>query len=370
MKIVFTGGGTGGHFYPLMAVAESVLDLCKKEKLIDPKLYYFSSDVINPRELYNRNIIYSFIPSGKKRNYFSFLNFLDLFKVFFGIIIAFMKLLKLYPDVVFSKGGYDSLPTCIAAWLLKIPIIMHESDSVPGRTNLFMARFSDRIAVSFKEAVSYFDIKKTAWTGQPIIKRYLPQDGWIKNNPPIRANILISGGSQGSQRINDFILNNLEYLCGKYNLVHQTGELNIEDVKSRASVILGNYSGDTYLPVGSMDFSKVYPYIDLVIARAGSSLFEYAAWNIPSILIPLPESANNHQYQNASIAMKYGFSDVILEENMNSSILIEKIKNILDYSNNVNSLYDKMKNASKSFAKLNASETIAREIVRISLRIK
>lgn len=370
MKIVFTGGGTGGHFYPLLAVAERVIDIAEEQKLLKPKLYYFSSDVISPEELYKRNIVFSKVPSGKLRNYFSLSNLTDPFLVIFGTLLAFAKLLKIYPDVIFSKGGYDSLPTCLAGWLLRIPIVMHESDSVPGRTNILISKVADRVAVSFKEASVYFDKNKTAWTGQPIIKRYLPVDTWVKQNPPIRANILISGGSAGSQRINDYFLSNLEYIVSKYNVIHQAGENNLEDVKKRASVILHNYSSDTYLPVGSIDFARVYPYIDLVISRSGSSIFEYAAWGIPCILIPLPESANNHQYSNAEIARESGFAEIILEENLSNAVLLDKISSILENSNMNSSKYSKMKQAAQDFAKLNAANIIGKELIRISLKMK
>lgn len=369
MKIVFTGGGTGGHFYPLMAVAERVLEISKQEKLLMPKMYYFAEDVYSPKDLYDRGIVYTYISSGKRRNYFSLMNFVDPFKVVFGIFLAFFKLLKLYPDVIFSKGGYDALPTCIAGWLLRIPIVMHESDSIPGKTSRLIAKFADRIAVSYPDAAAYFDSNKTAYTGQPIISKYMPEEYWVKQRPPQRPNILISGGSQGSQRINEYILKNLEFLASKYNIIHQTGDDNIKEVKSRADIILGNYSTDTYLPIGKIDFARVYPYVDLVISRAGSSIFEYALWGIPTILIPLPESANNHQYFNAETARKQGFADVILEEGMSNAVLIQKLNNILDNSNIADSVYEKMSKSAVNFGKRNAANIIAKELVKISLRV-
>lgn len=304
MRIVFTGGGTGGHFYPLMAVAEDIKVLCVEDKLLQPQLYYFANNPISPNMLVERDIIYKYIPSGKMVGFFS--SIVAIFDLIIGFIMAFFKLLFIYPDVIFSKGGFDSLPTCLAGYILRIPIILHESDSIPGKANLFISRFAFRIAVSFNEAAPYFNSKKVAWTGQPIITKYLPRNDWKKKLPPERANILICGGSQGSQRLNDYILELLPTICSKYNIIHQAGENNLKDVKARADVILSNYENTNYVAYGNVDFSGIYPYTDIVISRSGSTIFEFAAWQLPSILVPLPESSKNHQYNNALICKNAG----------------------------------------------------------------
>ncbi|MDI9354754.1 MAG: glycosyltransferase [Cyanobium sp. MAG06] len=160
MRIVFTGGGTGGHFYPLMAVAEEIRAVCIEKKLLSPQLYYFAKNPMLPNMLVERDIVYKYIPSGKMSGVLGMITSMP--NLMLGTIMAFFKLLIIYPDVIFSKGGFDSMPTCIAGVILRIPIILHESDSVPGKANLFIARFATKIAVSFKEAGEYFDIKKTA----------------------------------------------------------------------------------------------------------------------------------------------------------------------------------------------------------------
>src|SRR3989344_5932004 len=149
MKIVFTGGGTGGHFYPIIAIAEEINTVVRERKLVNVRLYFFSNAPYDERALFENNIEFVRIRSGKWRRYFSLLNFFDLFKLSWGIAKSLIQLYLIYPDVVFSKGGYVSLPTVLAARVLGIPIVIHESDSRPGRTNLWAGKFAARIALSY-----------------------------------------------------------------------------------------------------------------------------------------------------------------------------------------------------------------------------
>ena len=368
MKIVFVGGGTAGHFYPLIAVAEKIKNIAIEAKLVEPDIYYFGEKNYNPSMLTEHNIKYRSVMSGKNRMYFSFKNILDFFKIFFGIIIAFFKLLWVYPDVIFSKGGYDSLPTCIAAFILRIPIVMHDSDAIPGRVSLFVSRFANRIALSYPSAIDYFSEKAKniiAVTGQPILEKYTPEKNFIKDfldkNLKERRNILIAGGSSGSVKINDAVLEILPELCSKYNVIHQTGQDNIDDIKVRSSVILENYNKNAYAPYASLDFSKVYSQIDLVISRAGSSMFEFAAWQIPSIIIPISPEVSRDQTKNAEETEKAEFIKVIAESNLSPHILLNEINSILE--NKI--LYSQMSLNAKKYANLDASKLIAKEIVNI-----
>ncbi len=168
MKIVFTGGGTGGHFYPIIAVVQKVNQIIDHENIVSSKLYYFSDGPYDKEMLFENGLLFEQVLSGKMRTYFSFLNFLDYFKVFFGVINATFKLFSIFPDVVFGKGGYASFPTIFAARMLGIPVIIHESDSAPGRVNLWAGKFAKKVAVSFIEASDFFSKDKIAWTGQPI----------------------------------------------------------------------------------------------------------------------------------------------------------------------------------------------------------
>jgi UDP-N-acetylglucosamine--N-acetylmuramyl-(pentapeptide) pyrophosphoryl-undecaprenol N-acetylglucosamine transferase len=362
MKIVYTGGGTSGHFYPLMAVSEKLKKISYEEKLLLPKEYYFASKNLDNNMLLSRNITYSYVPSGKKRLYFSLLNYLDVFKLFFGIVIAFFKLLFIYPDIIFSKGGYDSVPTCIAALILRIPIIMHDSDSIPGRASLLISKFADRVAVSYPESITYYsDKNKVAYVGQPILDKYTPEKNFTREiKIANRKNILIIGGSSGSVKINDTILSVLPELLSKYNIIHQTGADNYLDVKSRSEVILESYSLDAYAVYPSLDFSRIYREVDLAITRAGSTLFELAAWQIPSIVIPINEEVSRDQMRNADSFFRKGVSKVLNENNLTPNVLLNTIINTFEKEN-----YQKMLNACKNLDNKNGAEKIAKEIISI-----
>ncbi len=363
MKIVITGGGTGGHFYPLMAVAESVIENAYKQKLTQPKIYYFGSELYQAEMLWERGIVFESVPAGKMRTYFSIENFFDVFRMIAGFFVAFYKLFKIYPDVVFAKGGYDSLPTSLAAFLLRIPIMTHESDSVPGRVSVLVSKLATRVAVSYKESAKYMNSKHIAETGQPIIKKYLPEASFERvYKTSGRKNILIVGGSQGSTRINDSIFQILPELLAKYNLVHQVGEKNIDEYKVKISGLdkdlLKNYA-----VFGSVDFSKIYGSIDLAISRSGSTLFELAAWQIPTVAIPLPEAHADHQKENAFICEHAGFVRVLLEDNMSPHIIYGVVDDILEEKEK----YEKMVKSAKNFNNNNAAKVIADEIINICL---
>ena len=154
MKIVLTSGG-GGHFYPMIAVAESLNEIALREKIISYELIYISDSPYDQRALDDANIKFYELPTGKNRIYFSLQNIFDAIKTFFAIIKAIFILYNIFPDVVFSKGGYPVVPVVIAARFLGIPVIIHESDSYPGRANKMASRWAKKIAISYKEAVEY-----------------------------------------------------------------------------------------------------------------------------------------------------------------------------------------------------------------------
>src|SRR5574344_1240965 len=144
MKIMLTGGGTGGHFYPLIAIAEKLIDIGDNNKIIDLKLYYMADKPYDSKILYEHNITFIKVPAGKLRLYFSIKNFLDPFKTIIGAFIGFINMFFIYPDVVISKGGYAAFPAVFAAKLLRIPVIVHESDSFPGKLNVWTAKFAQK----------------------------------------------------------------------------------------------------------------------------------------------------------------------------------------------------------------------------------
>src|SRR3990167_8331321 len=171
MRILFTGGGTGGHFYPIIAIAEELNRLVKEKRLLEVGLFYMSHTPYNAGVLFEHGITFKKNSAGKIRKAggakFLF-NFIDLFKTGWGFLVSLVQIFRLYPDVVFGKGAYASFPALLAARILRIPVVIHESDTVPGRVNKWAAKFADRIAVSYAETAKYFKPEKVAFTGQPV----------------------------------------------------------------------------------------------------------------------------------------------------------------------------------------------------------
>ncbi len=371
MKILLTGGGTGGHFYPLIAVAQEIKEESKKLKLIEPKIYFASPDPYNKKILFDNQISFVKVSSGKKRTYRSILNFFDSIKTFFGILVAIWKVFWIYPEVIFSKGGYGSFPVVFAGRILGIPIFIHESDSYPGRVNLWSGKFAKRIAISYPEAANFFPKEKVAWTGNPIRKdiMFASKSGafeYLNLRPGIPV-LFVIGGSQGSEKINSIILDSLEILIENFQIIHQTGPDNWDEVSKISNAILQNSEyKERYKPfkyLNDLAMKMTAGVSNLVITRAGSALFEIANWGIPSIIIPITESNGNHQQKNAYTYARTGAGIVIEENNLLDDILIAQINNIFDS----NEKRREMIKAAKSFAKPEAANIIAKEILKLAL---
>lgn len=371
MKIVFTGGGTGGHFYPIIAIIESIKKIVAEKKLVDLDLYFFGPTPYNQGILYDHNIEYKKVSAGKMRRYFSIKNFTDTFKTAFGCISAFFNLFSIFPDVVFSKGGFGSFPTVLAARILRIPVVLHESDSTPGRVNKWTGKFAKRIAVSYKEAADYFDKEKVAYTGQPILEDKLSplttnafEFFELDKNAPV---IFIMGGSQGAEVINNAILDSLPELLENYQIIHQTGAAHLEVMKeSAAAILLGNPNKSRYRPydyLNSFEMRMAAGSASIVISRAGSTIFEIASWGVPSIIIPIADSNENHQVKNAFAYAHAGACSVIQEENLKTHIFTSEIKRMLENKE----ILQKMREGAKNFFKPGAADQIARELLSIAL---
>lgn len=375
MKIMFTGGGTGGHFYPLIAVAQKIYDEADKQKIYKLDMYFMSVNEYDKQALDELQIKFIAVPAGKLRVYLTFKdlfkNFTDLFKTFTGVIVALYQMYRIYPDVVFSKGCYASFPALLAARILRIPVVIHESDMAPGRVTKWSAKFAKRIAVSYPDLVSYFGESKTAWTGQPVREELVKpnKEGayeYLKLNPQLPI-IFILGGSSGAVKINDCILDALPELVKNYQIIHQTGVANFDEVKGRAELKLHNSPfADRYKPfafLNSLSIKMASGISQLVISRAGSTLFEIAIWGIPSIVVPFSKSNGDHARKNAYAFLRAGACTVIEEPNLNASQLIFAIEEILTNRD----VYTQMVKGANSFARIDAAQTIATEIINIAL---
>ncbi|KND49654.1 MAG: UDP-N-acetylglucosamine--N-acetylmuramyl-(pentapeptide) pyrophosphoryl-undecaprenol N-acetylglucosam [Parcubacteria bacterium C7867-008] len=375
MKIVFTGGGTGGHFYPIIAVAEAVQKIVAEERLLPPSLYYIAPTQYDEQALFENDIQFIKCPAGKVRRYFSVSNFTDAFVTLSGTFKAFFTLLKIYPDVVFSKGGFASVPTVLAAHLLRIPIIIHESDSKPGKANLLAAKYAYRIAVTFNSSIPMFPEKtraNIARTGIPIRAALaMPLPAGAAQELGLDANIptiFILGGSTGSKKINEVVLQALPDLTSFANVIHQTGKDNFTEVEATAKVILGSsehanrYHAFPFLGRDAMRMAA--GAASLVVSRAGAtSITEISLWHKPSILIPIPESVSHDQRTNAYAYAHTGAAEVLEEHNMTPHILASEARRITSDQN----VWQTMANASMTFANADAAALIAKELIRIGM---
>lgn len=370
MKILLTGGGTGGHFYPLIAIAEKLIEIADKEKIIDLKLFYMSNYPYDKRMLFENSITYVQIPSGKMRTYFSIKNFLDMFTTATGMFFGLLSMFFIYPDVVISKGGYAAFPAVFAAKLLRIPVIVHESDSYPGRLNVWTAKFAQKVAISWPEAIEYLPKEKTALTGQPIRKNILHGDStgaheFFKLNSSLPV-ILVLGGSQGAEIINNIFIEVLPELLTRYQIIHQTGINNINDVQSRSKLVMEKNNNITrYVAVpylNNLATRMAAGIADVVVSRAGSAIFEIASWGIPSIIIPIKNSNGDHQRKNAYNYARTGACEVIDESNLTPHVLISEIDKLMTNKEKRAS----MKESALSFANNDAAFKIADEAIKIA----
>jgi len=367
MRILLTGGGTGGHIFPLVAVARKL-----REKLGEDVelLCVGSGSEIEKETMKAEGIPAKYIFAGKMRRYFSALNFVDFFKIPIGLIQSLFILLRFMPDAVFSKGGYVSVPVVIAAWMYRIPVIIHESDATPGTANKILAKFSTKIAVSYPSTQSYFEASKTAIIGNPV------RDGINEGNKDearktfgfseSRPVILVLGGSQGSEVINEAIIRILPKLIQHTQIIHQTGGKNYEKVLHQAGEQGIKAGRGGYYAAPFLDFEKLkqaYAVSDLVISRAGANIIaEIAANAKPNILIPLEHSAQDHQRMNAYEIAKAGGTLVLEESNLGENIFLEKIEKIL-FSEE---LKQNMSQNISAFYHPQAAEYIAEGLIELS----
>ena len=375
MKIVFTGGGTGGHFYPIIAIAEALKDLAREGYLVPPQLYYIAPKPFDTHALFENDIAFLKSPAGKIRRYPSIRNFTDLILTTIGFLWSFIQLVRLYPDVVISKGGYASVPTVLAAALLRIPIIIHESDAKPGRANLLGAHFAVRIATSFDSAADFFPKKvrgRIARTGAPIRKALFlptPEDAaaLLKLDTTVPT-VLILGGSQGSTRINETVLAALPDLVTFVNIIHQTGESHIESTKEIAEIALEkNARAARYHPfayLSTLSLREAAGIASLIVSRAGSgTIAEIAIWRRPAILIPIPEEISHDQHANAYAFAKNGGAVVLEENNLTPHMLVSEVKRITSDAK----LAAAMGTASSAFTDPDAARLVAQAALAIAL---
>ncbi len=324
-KIVLTGGGTAGHVTPNIALLPAL-----KEAGYEVS-YIGSYDGIEKQLISDFGIPYTGISTGKLRRYFDVKNFTDPFKVVKGFAEAKKALKEIKPDVVFSKGGFVSVPVVRAAAALKIPCIIHECDMTPGLANKLCIPVAKKVCCNFPETVSYLPKGKAVLTGTPIRAELFTGDpnkgremcGFTADKPVI----MVIGGSLGAVAVNYAVRGALPELLKKYQVVHLCGKKKLDE----SLIGVAGYMQFEYI---KDELKDLFAMADVVISRAGANaICELLALRKPNILIPLPaNSSRGDQLLNAKSFEQQGYSVVIEQEKITSELLVQTIDDVFDRS--------------------------------------
>lgn len=323
-KIILTGGGTAGHVTPNLALVESLRESGYEIE------YIGSYEGIEKSLASDYGLKYHGIATGKLRRYFDLKNFTDPFRVIKGFSQASKLMKEIKPDIIFSKGGFVSVPVVVAAGRKKIPVIIHESDMTPGLANKLSFKYANKICCNFPETVDKLPKGKAVLTGTAIRKELFTGDkerarqfcGFSDSKPVI----MVMGGSLGAVNVNKAVRSILPKLTEEYNVIHLCGKGKLDD----SLVGMPGYIQFEYI---KDELKDLFALSDLIISRAGANaICEIAALCIPNILIPLPADASRgDQILNARSFEKQGFSVMIDEHEITDEYLLDTIKSV--YSN-------------------------------------
>lgn len=390
MKILITGGGSGGHVSPALATLEELKNKVSKAKIpleilfIGGKLGMEggSQPSIEQKILPQTNIPHVFIHAGKLQRYLSLATFYSLWGVLPGLLEAFYYLWKFKPDLIFSTGGFVTVPVVVAGWLLRIPILIHEQTATVGLANKIGGRLAQKVAVSFHSSAKEFPQGRVLITGNPLRpqilwaaaeqerrRQELGQAKGAKEKLQHIPNIYITGGAQGSHIINEIVQESLAEILERGNVIHQCGSNRRFNDFEKLSKIAGTlpdrlkkrYQVKEYL--NNQEIGKVFAQTDLVITRAGANTInELAAVGIPAILIPIPWVTHNEQYKNARILVNAGSAVVIPEDELDHQRLLSELDTTLA---NWNEFQEKAV-AFRKEVPLDAASKLADEIIQLA----
>ena len=368
MKILFTGGGTGGHVFPIIAIIREIKKMTAPGQV--QLLYMGPKDLFTGLFLPQEGVKVKGILAGKIRRILApkqiLLNFFDVFKFIIGTIQAFFWIFIESPDIVFSKGGYGSVSTVISAKILQVPVFLHESDIIPGLANRILGKLASEIFVSFPKT-EYFKPEKMVLVGNPIRKELLlgsPEKAKaLFNLTGEKPVLLVMGSSQGAQRINDLLLLILTEILKDFEILHQTGMRNFKQVKSEVRIVMKKGLARYYHPIAFFrehELREALAAADIIVSRASAgAIFEIAGAGLPSVLIPLPESAQNHQISNAYAYSYNGAAEVMEEVNLTPHFFLERLRFLISQPEQLK----KMSLKAKKFARPKAGAIIAQYIL-------
>ena len=375
-RILLVGGGSGGHIYPLVAISQELQNLAKErgvsfELMVLADNENWRKDFESMGVRFKRILTVKFRPVEGGR-----INFLAFLKLPLFLIQSLWMLFLFMPDLVFSKGGFVSLVPSFVSRLYFIPLFIHESDVVPGKANKFLAYFAKKVFISFEKSISYFKNKNIVLSGNPIRETLFGgnklEAAKYFNLSSNKKTILVMAGSQGSASINKLLIDSVVQLTEDFQIIHQTGGRSFDSVKGEIEKIKsdgsGSYSKDIENNYRVYDFltegelASAYALCDIIVSRAGSSIFEISYLGKPTIVIPYPYSAGDHQRANAIEFAKFGA--VVLEEgNLKPNILIDQVEHLLKPEN-----YFSISQKIRQFSNLNAGRIIADEIYAYAFR--
>lgn len=322
-KILLTGGGTAGHVTPNIAL----IPLLKERGFTIS--YVGSYDGIEKKLIEETGTKYFGISSGKLRRYFDLKNFTDPFRVIKGYGEAKKLMKEEKPDVVFSKGGFVTVPVVMAAHKYKIPVVLHESDMTPGLANRICNPYATKVCCNFPETFEHLPKDKGVLTGQPIRSELFEGDKakclsftGLSGSKPI---LLVTGGSLGSVAVNSAVRSVLTELLKKYDIIHLCGKNNLDNT-------LAGVQGYVQYEYIKEELKDMFAAADIIISRAGANtICELLALRKPNILIPLPASqSRGDQILNAASFERQGFSKVLEEESLTDELLLNAVNEVFD----------------------------------------
>lgn len=356
---MIAGGGTGGHLFPALAVAEAFLEKDSRNQIL-----FVGSQKGLERQVLGRQgfalktiEVVSLVGKPWRKKIGSLLVICKSLEQSWRILRSFE------PDLVLGMGGYTSGPVVLSAWALGKRTAIHEQNVIPGLSNKILGKVVDRVFISFPETARFFPSKKTFWTGNPVRKRFrIPLPLLVGENEK-RFTIFIFGGSQGAHRLNKSMAEALPLLADfkeKIHIIHQTGPQDYQQMKE----IYAQQGWAAEIYSFLEDIEKAYARADLIICRAGAStLFELMAMGKPAILVPFPFAANDHQTLNARALVKAGAAFLVADREINGVYLSSLLKKLI----NDPAQLIKMGKRAASLAKLEAAQNIVEhcyELVR------
>ena len=345
IKLIIAGGGTGGHIFPGLAVGKELLKRYPASEILfvtgDRKI---ENDIFKDAGIKRVSIT---VEGIKRRGILKTIK--AILKLPYGVFQSLLIIKRFSPDLVLGVGGYSAGPVCLAARVIGMRTAIHEQNSYPGITNRLLARFVDRVFVSFEDSKAFFPKHKVYFTGNPIREAFMPEEEDHKERAE-RFTILVTGGSQGASAINSAIIEVLKIIKERGKspwIIHQTGQADYERVLQKYNE---NDLGGDIKPF-IQDMPSAYCQADIFIGRAGAgTVFELAALGKPSILIPYPYAADNHQAANARMLADFGGAKIIAQDELDPYRLAHILMEFMEDRASLEKMGSQARKASKPYA--------------------